>query len=76
MYIQPVMITAKHKEYLVDIVENKVWDFDLDGLELVLKKDPQLWNEFMTLKKREKDNMKYIFLNRYNEKYPLDIPSY
>jgi len=75
-YIQPVRITARHKEYLVDIVDNRVWEFDLDGLELVLKNDPQLWNEFMTLKKREKEHLKYIFLNRYNEKYPFDIPSY
>jgi hypothetical protein len=74
LYIQPVMITAKHEEYLVDIMDNKVWVFDLDGLERVLKKDPQLWNEFMTLKKREKEYLKYIFLNRYNKKYPLDIP--
>ena len=70
------MITAKHKEYLVDIVDNKVWDFDSEGLERVLKNDPQLWNEFVTLKNREKNILKYIFLNRYNEKYPLDIPLY
>ncbi len=71
---QPVLVTAKHEEYLVDIFDNKVWKFDLDGLERVLKKDPQLWKEFMTLKKREKEYLKYIFLKRYNEKYPLDIP--
>ena len=69
-------MTAKHEEYLVDIVDNKVWKFDLEGLEQVLKKDPQLWNEFMTLQKREKEYLKYIFLNRYNKKYPLDIPVY
>jgi len=73
---QPILITTKHKEYLVDIVENKMREFDLEGLEQVLKKDPQLWNEFMTLKKSEKEYLKYIFLNRYNEKYPLDISFY
>ena len=75
-YIQPVRITAKHKEYLVDIEDNKVWEFDVDGLESVLKKDPKLLDEFMNLSKREKENLKYIFLSRYNESYPLDIPSY
>jgi hypothetical protein len=70
----PFLITAKNEEYLVDIVNNKVWKFDLDGLEWVLEKDPQLWNEFMTLNKQEKEYLKYIFLNRYNKKYPLDIP--
>jgi hypothetical protein len=71
---QPILITARHEEYLVDIMENKVWKFDVDGLERVLNKDPQLWNEFTTLKKQEKIHLKYVFLKRYNEKYPLDIP--
>ena len=35
-YNTPFVITLKHKEYLVDIVDNKVWEFDLDALELVL----------------------------------------
>jgi len=26
------------------------------------------------LNKREKENLRYVFLNRYNKKYPLDIP--
>ena len=30
---------------MVDIEDNKMWEFDLDGLELVLKEDPQLWND-------------------------------
>jgi len=75
-YIQPAMITAKDKAYLIDIIDNKVWDFDLDGLERVLINDPQLWNEFMNLKKRKKEKLKYVFLMRYNAKYPLDIPFY
>jgi len=70
----PLVVTLKHKEYLVDILDNKVWDFDLDGLGRVLKEDPQLWDEYMTLNKREKENLRYVFLNRYNKKYPLDIP--
>lgn len=77
MYSLPaVMLTLKYREYIVDIVNNKMWEFDLDGLESVLKKDPQLWDEFMILKKRERENLRYVFLKRYNEKYPLNIPVY
>ena len=59
--------------YLVDIEDNKVWEFDSDGLELLLKEDPQLWNEFKNLKKHKKKQMKYNFLIRYNAKNPLYI---
>lgn len=71
---KPILITSRNEEYLVDILENKVHVFDVDGLERTLKNDPQLWNEFSTLKKQEKERLKYIFLKRYNAKYPLDIP--
>lgn len=73
-YIQPLILTLKDEEFLVDILDDKVWQFDLEGLERVLKNDPQLLNEFKTYKKRDKENMKYLFLKRYNKKYPLDIP--
>ena len=72
-WYSPPILTIKDREYLVDIVENKTWVFDSDGLEWVLKEDSVLLKEFRSLKKREKEYLKYIFLNRYNEKYPLEI---
>lgn len=75
-YIVPPIVTLKNREYIVDIENNKAWEFDSDGLERVLKKDTLLLEEFKALQKREKEFLKYIFLNRYNEKYPLDIPFY
>ena len=75
VYIQPIILTLRNEEFLVDIIDNKVWEFDLEGLERVLKNDSELWSEFKTLKKRQMEYMKYIFLKRYNKKYPLDIPS-
>lgn len=73
-YNKPVGITIRNRKYLLDIEENKVWDFDLDGLERVLENDPELLNEYEALKDRKKEKMKYVFLRRYNEKYPLNYP--
>ena len=44
------------------------------NLEGMLQEDPELLNEFLALKKRKKEKLKYVFLMRYNEKYPLEIP--
>lgn len=73
---QPILVTARNEEYIVDIMENKVRKFDMNGLESVLKNDPQLWNDYMNSKKQDKQYLKYIFIHRYNKKYPLDIPVY
>ena len=73
-YMKPAVLTRNKMEYIVDIEEDKVWKFDEDGLERILKDDPELWNEFMSLKKRKKEKSKIPFLRRYNERYPLEIP--
>jgi len=76
MYFPPVLVTTKNQEYIVDIVENKVWAFNQEGMKLALKNDPQLLDEFMSLTNREQNNSMYIFLTRYNEKYPLEFSGY
>jgi hypothetical protein len=65
---------SNNSAYLVDMVNDKVLVFDVDRLEEVLESDPELWNEFTNLKKRKKEKMKYVFLQRFNRKYPLKIP--
>lgn len=59
---------------MVDLVKDKVAVLDVPNLEGVLQEDPQLLNELLALKKRKKEKMQYVFLKRYNEKYPLEIP--
>ena len=77
LYIEPIPLTIRNQEYLVDTIDDKLWAFDPEGLEGVLKKnDSELWNEYKTLKNRQKEHMKFVFLNRFNKKYPLDIPFY
>ena len=65
---------ANNTAYLVDIVHDKILVFDAPRLEEVLEEDPELWNEYNSLKKRKKEKMKFVFLQRYNAKFPLEIP--
>lgn len=75
-YFIPVLVTTRKREYIVDIEENKVWSFDLEGMKQALNNDSLLLDEFMSLTKRDQNNSMYIFLRRYNEKYPLEISGY
>lgn len=67
--------TTKNKQYLIDFENNSYWPFDLDGMEQLLKDDEQLLNDFKAMKKSKRKSMKYIFLNRYNEKHPFNLPT-
>ncbi len=63
---------VKNKEYLIDFTANNVSEFDINGLEQILVNDPILWTEFDGLSKRKKNQLKYIYLTRYNERNPCN----
>ena len=67
-------VIANNTAYLVDMVNDKILVFDAPRLEEVLEVDPELWNEYNSLKKKKKEKMKFVFLQRYNARYPLVLP--
>jgi hypothetical protein len=66
-------VTTIYNEYLVDLKNNVYWDFDLEGLELALQEDPVFLMEFKKLNRKKKNRMRYIFLQRLNERHPFTM---
>ncbi len=62
-------------QFVLDTRSDKVLDFDSENMEMILKNDAELYAQFMKLKKRAKANSIFIYLRKYNEKYPLYLPS-
>lgn len=62
------------RQFVLDTKSNKVFDFDVKNMELLLLGDSDLQNQFMALKKRNKANSIFIFLRKYNEKHPFYLP--
>lgn len=63
------------RQFFVDVQDNKVLDFNVKNMEVVLQKDPELHAEFMKLSKKKKASSIFIYLRKYNEKHPLYISS-
>ncbi len=61
------------RQYLLDMDTGKVIDYSDKNLEAILMRDPDLYQEFMSLKKKERRKLKFLFLRKYNEKHPLYI---
>lgn len=59
------------RQYLLDFKTGKVYDYSIQGLEIILMYDPELYDEFMGLKKRKKKQLKFFYLRKYNERNPL-----
>jgi hypothetical protein len=76
-YSRPYNRTTKTREmrqYLLDFESGKVMDFNKESVQVMLMQDPELYDEFMKLKKRQQNDLLFFFLRRLNEKYPVTIP--
>lgn len=62
------------KQYLIDFESGKILDFDIDNTELLLMKDPQLYEEYVQLSHKKKKELMFVYIRKYNEKNPLFVP--
>jgi hypothetical protein len=63
------------KQYLIDFESGKTLEFDLNSTELLLMKDDQLYEEFVRLPRKNKKELMFVYIRKYNEKHPLYIPA-
>jgi len=70
-------VTSKSSElrqYLLDFKTGKIYDYNVKGLEIILMNDPELYDEYLALKKRKKKQLKFFYLRKYNVRNHLYIP--
>lgn len=66
--------TNEIRSFLYDFYENFVFPYDLESVEERLKKDSDIYNEYMKLKKKERKQLMLTYIRRYNEKHPVKFP--
>jgi hypothetical protein len=59
------------RQFVLNTQTNTVREFNSESMEEFLKADPDLYAEFMKLKKRAKSDSIFIYLRKYNDKHPL-----
>lgn len=59
------------RQFVLNTQSNTVREFNSESMEELLKSDPELYAEFMKLKKRAKSDSIFIYLRKFNEKHPL-----
>jgi len=66
--------TTEMRQYLIDFETGKILDYDVQGIEVMLMKDPELFDEFAALGNKKKKQMKFLYIRKFNERNPLYIP--
>ena len=80
-YYSPYMMqprTYKNNEtrqYLMDFETGKLYDYDFKSVEILLMKDPELYDEYMALRNRKKKQLKFFYIRKFNERNPVFLPA-
>jgi hypothetical protein len=62
------------RQYIFDTRTDKILEFVVNNMEVIMEDDPELLSEFTKLKKRKKADSIFIYLRKYNEKHPFYLP--
>jgi len=63
------------RQYLLDFQTGEVLEYTTESVEVLLMKDPELADEYGSLRNREKKQMKFVYIRKYNDKHPLYFPA-
>lgn len=68
--------TVKNDEilrYMIDFNTGEVLPFDYKNLEVLLSSDTKLYSEYLSLSKRKRKKLIFMYIRRFNERNPLYI---
>jgi len=66
--------STEMKQYLIDFETGKIMEYDEKSLEVLLMKDPELHDEYVSLKRKKKKQYKFLYIRKFNEKNPIYLP--
>lgn len=73
-YNQRTTRNSEVNQYLLDFETGKILEYDVKNVEILLMKDPELFDEYAALRKKKKKQLKFFYIRKFNERNPLYIP--
>ena len=74
-YGQQTVARNELKQYIIDFETGKVLDFTTDNVEMLLMKDPAIYDEYIQLPAKKKKELRFVYIRKFNEKNPLYLPA-
>ncbi len=63
------------KMFMIDFETGKTYEYNLENLELMLMRDPELYEEFVSLRNKNQKKMMFVYLRKFNERNPVFLPA-
>lgn len=66
--------TTELRQFLLDFNTGRVMEYNPNNVRMLLMSDPELHDEFSSLRNRRRQQLQFSFIRRFNERYPLYLP--
>lgn len=63
--------TEELKQFIIDMETGNILEYSVKNVESILKREPQIYDEFSKLRKRKKTKQLFYYVRLYNEKRVL-----
>ena len=73
-YGPPDYPISEVKQFLLDFSTGKLLEYKTNHVEMLLKTDSELYDEFDRLRTRQKNQRQFMYIRKYNERNPLYLP--
>jgi hypothetical protein len=74
-YSQQSMPRNELKQYIIEFETGKVMEFTIENVQLLLMKDPTVYDEFVKLSRKKKKELMFVYIRKFNEKNPIFLPA-
>jgi hypothetical protein len=62
------------KQYILDFKTGNVLDYNVESVKVLLMADPELHDEFASLRNKKQKQLKFLYIRKFNERNPLYFP--
>jgi len=73
-YNSPNFRTTELRQFLLDFNSGKVLEYDSKNVQMLLMSDPELHDEYAKLRSKKKQQLRFMYVRKFNERHPLFIP--
>ncbi len=68
---RPPSTTTEMEQYLLDFKTGNIIEYSVEGVEVLLMSDTEMYDEYMSLSRKKKKQLKFVYIRRFNERNPL-----
>ena len=73
-YGSPNYRTTELKQFLLDFNSGNVMEYETKNVAMLLMPDPELHDEFARLRSKKKQQLRFMYVRKFNERNPLYVP--